>query len=129
MTEIASADWFKALTGFTETSYEETRSRLAVADGRLHSLVNGRSYGVGALTLESLEALRKRAPWPGDGKRRLRAGIVQGDVRTLHHAPANAGALFQVASQFNLLELVSPEISPADGVTRCSTIRRSSCKR
>ena len=28
------------------------------------------------------------------------------------------GALFQVASQFNLLEMVSPRVTPEDGVTR-----------
>jgi hypothetical protein len=35
-----------------------------------------------------------------------------------HQAPENAGALFQVASQFNLLEMVSPTVTPEDGVTR-----------
>jgi hypothetical protein len=32
--------------------------------------------------------------------------------------PENAGALFQVASQLNLLEMVSPEVTPEQGVTR-----------
>jgi hypothetical protein len=36
----------------------------------------------------------------------------------MHQAPENAGALFQVASQFNLLEMVSPRVTPEDGVTR-----------
>jgi hypothetical protein len=36
----------------------------------------------------------------------------------MHQSPKNAGALFQVASQFNLLEMVSPNITPEDGVTR-----------
>jgi hypothetical protein len=36
----------------------------------------------------------------------------------LHQAPAHAGALFQVASQFNLLEMTSPEVRPEHGVTR-----------
>ena len=38
------------------------------------------------------------------------------DVQALHIDPANAGALFQVASQFNLLEMVSPGVSPEAGV-------------
>jgi len=39
-------------------------------------------------------------------------------VRRLHRSPEVAGALFQVASQFNLLEMISPEVSPEQGVTR-----------
>jgi hypothetical protein len=36
----------------------------------------------------------------------------------MHRTPENAGALFQVASQFNLLEMVGPDVTPEDGVTR-----------
>jgi hypothetical protein len=36
----------------------------------------------------------------------------------LMRLPEYAGALFQVASQFNLLEMVSPEVTPEQGVTR-----------
>jgi hypothetical protein len=36
----------------------------------------------------------------------------------MHRSPENAGALFQVASQFNLLEMVSPDVTPEHGVTR-----------
>jgi hypothetical protein len=35
----------------------------------------------------------------------------------MHQSPENGGALFQVASQFNLLEMVSPSVTPEDGVT------------
>jgi hypothetical protein len=44
--------------------------------------------------------------------------VITGDVRRLHQSSAYAGALFQVASQFNLLEMVSPAVTPEDGVTR-----------
>ncbi len=40
-----------------------------------------------------------------------------GDVRSLLTNPASAGAIFQVASQFNLLEMVGPHVSPDQGVT------------
>ena len=43
---------------------------------------------------------------------------MRGDVRSLHQARENAGALFQVASQFNLLEMISPDVTPEQGVTR-----------
>jgi hypothetical protein len=36
----------------------------------------------------------------------------------MRQSPENAGALFQVASQFNLLEMVSPAVTPEQGVTR-----------
>jgi len=42
---------------------------------------------------------------------------VQGNVRALHRTPENRGALFQVASQFNLLEMIGPHVTPEDGVT------------
>jgi hypothetical protein len=38
------------------------------------------------------------------------------DVQQLHRDRRNAGALFQVASQFNLLEMVAPSYSPDDGI-------------
>jgi hypothetical protein len=44
-------DWFESLTGFRETSYDDTRSRLKVEGTRLHSLINGKSYGIGELEL------------------------------------------------------------------------------
>ena len=58
-------DWFERLTGFREESYDVARAKLRVDGGRLHSLVNGRSYGVGAFELASLPPLRDRAKSSG----------------------------------------------------------------
>ncbi len=49
---------------------------------------------------------------------RLRVSSVVADVSTLHRDPAHRHALFQVASQFNLLEMTGPHVTPEDGVTR-----------
>ena len=38
----------------------------------------------------------------------------------MHADPELDGALFQVASQFNLLEMTGPSATPEDGVTRYS---------
>jgi hypothetical protein len=38
-------DWFERLTGFRERSYADTKAKLTVEDGYLHSLVNGKRYG------------------------------------------------------------------------------------
>jgi len=43
---------------------------------------------------------------------------IVGDVRALHADPKNAGSVFQVASQFNCLEMVEPGVRPEDGITR-----------
>src|SRR3954469_22865427 len=101
-------DWFERLTGFREGSYADTRAKLKV-DGRdLHSLVNGKSYGIGELELVSLQSLRERVMSVGGVAGRLKLTAISGDVRGMHRLPANAGALFQVASQFNLLEMTGP---------------------
>jgi hypothetical protein len=74
--------------------------------------------GVGELELASLQGLRERVKSSGGPPGRLKASVVTGDVRQMHQTPEYAGALFQVASQFNLLEMVSPSVTPEDGVTR-----------
>jgi hypothetical protein len=111
-------DWFEILTGFRETDYDDTRAKLKVEDSRLQSLINGKSYGIGELELVPLQALRERVKSAGGLPGRLKASVVTGDVRQMHQLPENAGALFQVASQFNLLEMTGPEVSPEDGVAR-----------
>jgi hypothetical protein len=111
-------DWFERLTGFTEDGYDETRSRLEVVGRELRSRINGRSYGIGELQLVSLESLRERAASGAGLPGRLTVRNISGDVRRMHQSPEYAGALFQVASQFNLLEMTSSHVRPEDGVTR-----------
>ncbi len=110
-------DWFERLTGFRESGYEATRARLEVRDNRLRSLVNGRDYGIGRLELASLAELRQRVVTDGGRAGRLRVRTLSGDVRALHQHSEFEGALFQVASQFNMLEMVAPNRTPEDGVT------------
>ncbi len=99
-------DWFERLTGFREAGYEETRARLEVVDRKLRSRVNGASYETGELELVSLQSLRKKAASGRKPPGRMTTSIVVGDVRRVHQSLEDAGALFQVASQFNLLEMV-----------------------
>jgi len=110
-------DWFETLTGFRETGYNETRAKLKVDGRQLRSLVNGECYGIGELELVSLQALRERVGSSDGLAGRLKTNVVTGDVRQMHRLPENAGALFQVASQFNLLEMVGPDVTPEKGVT------------
>src|SRR5258708_1565103 len=111
-------DWFEVVTGFRETNYDDTRAKLKVEGSRLQSLINEKSYGIGELELASLHALRERVKSAGGLPGRLKVSVTTGDVRQMHRSPENAGALFQVASQFNLLEMTSPTVTPEHGVTR-----------
>lgn len=109
-------DWFQHLTGFRETDYATTQQRLAVDGDELVSSVNGRRYGVGELTLPSVAELRTRVNPVGGQRSSVRTLI--GEARALHSDLTFEGALFQVASQFNVLEMTSEHVTPEDGVTR-----------
>jgi hypothetical protein len=114
-----SASWFEDLFGFRERSYDETRNNLEVAGTTLHSKVNQRSYVIGTLRTPSLRELRDEAAAVVARVRgKLKVSNVSGDVRRMHGNVAHHGALFQVASQFNLLEMTGPEVTPEDGVAR-----------
>ncbi len=116
--KLALTNWFERITGFKEAEYRATRARLAVEDGKLVSDAHGLRYAVGRLEVPSLADLRARASALSHSRARTTLRAVIGDVRALHRDSANAGALFQVASQFNLLEMTSPSVSPEEGVTR-----------
>jgi hypothetical protein len=112
-------DWFAQLTGFREETYEETRSRLRVEGDDLVSTVNGKRYGIGHLMLPTVQRFRSQADLGQDAATTVRC--VTGDVRAMHSVTEYEGAIFQVASQFNLLEMAGPGVTPEDGVTRYSS--------
>ena len=95
-------DWFADLTGFREEGYDLTRSRLRVEVNELVSTVNDKRYRIGELSLPTLAELRARVDVPR--RQRSTVGCVTGEARAMHADPELEGALFQVASQFNLLE-------------------------
>ena len=109
-------DWFTQLFGFEESDPTTTRRQLALEGDTLVSRVNGRRVGVGRFSTPSLAALREATRGIHRGESRLLHRAVD-DALALHAQPENAGATFQVASQFNCLEFVSPRVVPEDGVT------------
>ncbi len=111
-----SDDWFTKLTGFAESSPDEVRRHVSVQSSRLTSQVNGESYECGWLEILSLQELRERVAAVGQSDRVLQVAELVGNAKALHGDPANAGALFQVASQFNLLEMISPSVTPERGI-------------
>lgn len=112
----AHTDWFADITGFTEESYERTQQSLLVRDNQIISKRDGHGHSFGHFSLISLEELRQVGSGADMGPNSV--CVVLGDARALHSDPENAGATFQVASQFNSLEMVGPDVSPEKGVTR-----------
>lgn len=112
-------NWFKKLTGFDEQDYETTKEYLEVKDNYLISKVNNTRHLIGEFEVLSLEDLRNRCRSEISSSTTLSTKtIVHGDVSDLHLDIKNNGTLFQVASQFNMLEMVHPYITKYDGVTR-----------
>ncbi|MEP0266400.1 hypothetical protein [Dokdonia sp.] len=110
--------WFEELTGFSEISPEEVRKDLELDGSTLYSLVNGKSYTCGVLEIPTLYDLRQKVAKGEIYTSHIKVSECVGDVQKLHCDSDNENAVFQAASQFNLLEMVGPEITPESGVGR-----------
>ena len=108
--------WFETLMGFREESPEQVRSQIAVDGHRMKSLVSGQEVLCGTLDTPTLSMLRRQVAETAEPAGTLRVSEIVANVQTLHCDSENSGALFQVASQFNLLEMVSPSRTPEHGV-------------
>lgn len=117
-------DWFEQLTGFKERSYAETQKDLVFEGNSLFCPAVNKHYDLGEFEIPSLLELRQRVTelYPPENIQFEASKITQQSVRAdaykLHGAAEAKGAVIQVASQFNLLEMISPNMSPEDGVTR-----------
>lgn len=109
-------DWFADLTGLADDALATVRTGVRV-DGNALIFPNGRRVQAGRLWTPSLAEL----PAPPEGPARIRVIEVIADVKALHADPANDGAVFQVASQFNLLEMIGPSVTPEQGIARYAT--------
>jgi len=108
--------WFTDLTGCVEDSPKSVREQLMVENGQLRSLRNNRSWRCGELETPTLADLRAQAASIDRQAGRISVREVVANVQALHRDAANAQALFQVASQFNLLEMTSPWVTPESGI-------------
>ncbi len=108
--------WFETLTGFAEESPQRVRRNITLDGRALVSHVNGKALVHGQLETPTLAELRERVHASGHGSHRISVREVVANVQHLHTDVSNAGALFQVASQFNLLEMASPNVTPERGV-------------
>lgn len=108
--------WFETLTGFPEESPKQVRSRITVDGVTLKSHVNQRAFICGELETPTLGELRERVRSGAHKVGKISLTEVIANVQHLHTNESNAGALFQVASQFNLLEMASPSVTPEQGI-------------
>jgi len=108
--------WFEGLTGFREQHPEQVRANLFVDGETMVSRVNSSSMRHGQLETPPLAELRAEMQSADLPKGSLILSEVVADVQALHADATNGGALFQVASQFNLLEMVHPAVTPERGV-------------
>jgi len=108
--------WFETLTGFPEESAQQVRANLTVERNKLKSRVNGKEWIYGELETPSLAELRQNVNSSAYQVGRMSVHEVVANVQNLHTDESNAGALFQVASQFNLLEMTGPSVTPESGV-------------
>lgn len=108
--------WFEVLTGFEEDNPDQVRENISVTGGMLKSHINGEQFVVGRLETPSLAELRKRINSSVSQRGITSVREVIANTQHLHSDKLNADSLFQVASQFNLLEMVSPDVTPERGV-------------
>ena len=108
--------WFEKLTGCVGESRESVQKHLFIDGQRLHSRLNGKSWLCGELETPTLAQLRQRVRHIKRDLAPISVRNVVGNVQHLHLNRANENALFQVASQFNLLEMTSPRVTPECGV-------------
>lgn len=124
--------WFQTIFGFYEPEYTEISSSFAVIKyasdpnlTKLCCLEDGRTFHLGAFETPSLNELQQSFPAPIDqlvdlfpgSLGPLRFRNIDGDVRALHLDPEHNGAVFQVASQLNALEMPGPNVTPEAGVS------------
>ena len=120
--------WFGQLFGFEEENYNLTQLNFnlisqIVPSGRkiliLKSKINKREFPIGNFDTHTLEELRNEVliNYLPTCKSTIEHIIVD-DILQIHGLSENNGAMFQVASQFNCLEFITPNEIPENGITK-----------
>lgn len=107
--------WFEELMGFREDSYEMVQNNIQLNGKFLQSKINQKTYQFGEWEVATLAELSRKVS-PEEKKGILKISEIVGTVQALHCDHKNKNALFQAASQFNMLEMVGPNITPEHGV-------------
>jgi hypothetical protein len=122
-------NWFEALFGFEEhhpmiQRHDWIHKNIELRNednnqGQIYSKINQKSYQFGKLEVPALADLRKQVQLilPSLPSQNHKVSEVVGDIQKFHQADENQHAVFQVASQFNLLEMIGPRVCPEDGIS------------
>ena len=120
--------WFGHLFGFEEENYNFTQLNFnlisqIVPSGKklliLKSKINKREFPIGNFDTPTLEELRNEVLINYLPTCKSTAEhIVVNDILQMHGISENNGAMFQVASQFNCLEFITPNEKPENGITK-----------
>ena len=110
--------WFKNLTGFAEKNPQYVKDNLEIQGEYLLSKINNKKFCFGSLKTPTLKELREIIDLTKTKSVKISIKEVVANVQELHADPKNKNAVFQAASQFNLLEMVGPHITPEQGVDR-----------
>lgn len=108
--------WFEQLTGFKEESPENVRNNIKISGNEFVSLVNSQTFSFGKLEIPTLATLKKQHEKIKKYNASIQVMEMVADIQELHCQVENTNALFQAASQFNLLEMVSPQVTPEKGI-------------
>ena len=108
--------WFKKLTGFEEKNPDFVRHNIEIQGDTFKSKVTQETFCFGRLEIPTLEDLRHQNTLKSSKNNSIIVQEIVADVQELHCDKANRNAVFQAASQFNLLEMVNPTITPEHGI-------------
>ena len=110
--------WFEQLTGFKEESPENVKKNIEINGSEFVSLVNSQRFSFGKLEVPTLSELKNQSKNIIEYTGKIQVTEIVADVQKLHAQIENSNALFQAASQFNLLEMVNRCVTPEQGIDR-----------
>ena len=105
-------DWFEKIFGFKE-NLENINKYININDSILTNTRIREESKCGKLEVPSVKELREKLIKPNGN---IKVSQIIANVVNVHKEEPNA--MFQVASQFNLLEMISPNITKEQGITR-----------
>jgi hypothetical protein len=125
----AHQTWFGDIFGFEEETNPELNFdkvkqnvKLVNSNGEVvFTTPNGITLHAGLFRMYSIQILTREMSSSPPHSIAPSGGLVystmNGDVKRFHQNPLLADSLFQVAGQFNMLEMVRPEVTPSMGIT------------
>ena len=115
------SSWFEQQFGFLETA---TNVRKFFEFDKMNKVIRssktGKSFYVGDFETPSVRELQDKMntiPASSPSLGALTFENIIGDATQLHLAEENGDSVFQVASQFNCLEMAGPSMTPEMGIT------------